>query len=120
MPIRLHPTTAGSRRAERKVGEPTLENEILRVAARKKGLPDPAEEAAEIAMELQAALKTVCRVLDAPRSTIYARRSNVIPKDRAKRGPATELQDDELVERSKSMPRHQTPGDSLGVCIIAR
>jgi hypothetical protein len=39
-----------------------------------KGACDPAGEAAQIAMEHQLPLAVVCRLLDAPRSTIYARR----------------------------------------------
>jgi hypothetical protein len=37
------------------------------------GASDPAEEPATIAMQLSAPLSKVCDVLDAPRSTIYAR-----------------------------------------------
>ena len=62
------------REAERKVGQLTMENEILRAAAEKKGAPDPAGEAAQIAMEHQLPLAVVCRVLGAPRSSVYARR----------------------------------------------
>lgn len=49
-------------------------------------------------MELQAPLSRVCRILGAPRSTIYARASNVIPIERAKRGPRTELSDGQLTD----------------------
>jgi hypothetical protein len=59
----------------------------------KSGVEDPAEEAAEIAMQLDAPIATVCRVLDAPRSTIYARRRPVVSIERGKRGPRTELTD---------------------------
>jgi putative transposase len=37
-------------------------------------------------------------VLEAPRSTIYARRSNAISIERTKRGPSTELSDDKLLD----------------------
>ena len=40
-------------------------------------------------------LATVCRILDAPRSTIYARR---LEREPAKRGPRTELSDGQLTE----------------------
>ena len=48
--------------------------------------------------EIGIALATVCRVLEAPRSTVYARRAQlharVVP---AKRGPKTRISDDDLV-----------------------
>lgn len=50
-----------------------------------------------IADELDAGLSRVCSVLDAPRSTIYARRTRGDCLDLAKRGPKTEISDDELV-----------------------
>jgi hypothetical protein len=87
------------KQAERKVGELTLENEI-RGPRPKMGAPDPAEEAATIAMELSAPLSTVCTVLGAPRSTIYGRRSgqrgdNVIPLRRP--GPVGAIDDEQLL-----------------------
>jgi len=39
-----------------------LENEVLRAAAR-KGAPDPAEEAADIAMETKIARQRVCAIV---------------------------------------------------------
>jgi len=52
-----------------------------------------------VSAELSVPLATVCRVLEAPRSTIYARRiqttGSVVV---SKRGPKTEISDDELVE----------------------
>jgi hypothetical protein len=66
------------RQAERKVGQLTMENEILRAAA-EKGASDPASEAAQIAMEHQLPVAVVCRVLGAPRSTIYARCQSKVP-----------------------------------------
>lgn len=44
------------------------------------------------------ALSRVCRVLEAPRSTVYARRGNVTGINRVKPGPETELSDDELTD----------------------
>jgi transposase-like protein len=60
------------RQAERKVGQLSMENEIL-------GAVDPAGEAAQIAMEHQQPVVVVCRVLGAPRSTVYARRARTDP-----------------------------------------
>jgi transposase-like protein len=56
--------------AERKVGQLTMENEILRAAA-EKGAADPAGEAAQIAMDHRLPIAMVCRVLgaSAPAST---------------------------------------------------
>jgi hypothetical protein len=67
--------------AERKVGQLTLENEVLRAAAVKGAAP--AGEAAQVAMH-RLPLAVVCRILDAPRSTIYARRQGEL--HRAQRG----------------------------------
>src|SRR4029453_2555888 len=61
---------------------------------RKKGAPDPAGEAAQIAMEHNLHLAVVCRVLDAPRSTVYARRQSKLP---ARPGPATSISDHDLL-----------------------
>jgi hypothetical protein len=72
-----------------------MENEILRAAAEKKGAADPAGEAAQIAMEQQRPVATVCRVLGAHRSTVYARRGRSGRPPRP--GPATMISDDELV-----------------------
>jgi hypothetical protein len=44
----------------------------------------------------QVPLAVVCRVLGAPRSTIYARR--LAGGRRSRPGPATSISDDELVE----------------------
>jgi putative transposase len=68
----------------------------------KKGASDPAQEAAEIAVELELARKRVCDILDAPRSTIYAREAATRADDGVvipfpKRGPRTELSDEELL-----------------------
>ena len=65
------------REAERKVGELTLDNDILRAAARKGGARDPAGEASEVSTELGAPLARICRVLDAPRSTAHYRRRHL-------------------------------------------
>jgi hypothetical protein len=48
------------RQAERKIGQLTMENEILRAAAEKGG-SDPAGEAAQIAMDHQLPVAVVCR-----------------------------------------------------------
>jgi putative transposase len=54
-------------------------------------------------VELEVARKRVCVVLDAPRSTIYAREAAVVRNDSGvviafpKRGPRTQLSDDELL-----------------------
>ena len=68
------------------------------------GGSDPAQEAAEIAVELEVARKRVCDVLNAPRSTIHAREVEAVHHGQGvviafpKRGPRTELSDDELTE----------------------
>lgn len=55
-------------------------------------------------MEFEVARKRVCDVLDAPRSTIYAREAAAVHDEQGvviafpKRGPRTELSDDELTE----------------------
>src|ERR671913_308388 len=61
---------------------------------RKKGAPDPAGEATQIAMAQQLPVALVCRVLGAPRSTVYARRQSKLP---ARPGPATSISDPDLV-----------------------
>jgi transposase-like protein len=81
------------RDAERKIGQLTMENEVLRAAA-EKGAVDPAGEAAQIAMDHQVPVAVVCRVLGAPRSTVYARRQ---PKAPARPGPATSISDHDLL-----------------------
>jgi len=60
-----------------------------------KGACDPAGEAAQIAMEHQLPLAVVCRLLDAPRSTIYARRRT--GGESGRRGPMPAIGDQELV-----------------------
>jgi transposase-like protein len=64
------------RQAEGEVGPLTMENEILRAAAEPRGAADPAGEAAQVAMEHRLPVAVVCRVLGAPRSTVYARRQH--------------------------------------------
>lgn len=49
-------------------------------------------------MELHAPLARACRVLDAPRSTLYARRRVVAPLEAPKRGPKTAFSDAELTD----------------------
>jgi transposase-like protein len=82
------PDDRALKQAERKVGQLTLENEVLRAAAEQKGAPDPAGEAAQIAMERHLPVNIVCRVLGAPRSTVYARRG-LVAGVRLRPGPAT-------------------------------
>ena len=56
--------------------------------------------------ELHVPLATVCRLTDAPRSTIYARRVvDQQPTVRRKRGPKTVLSDDELTGEIKEVIR---------------
>jgi hypothetical protein len=68
----LQPDDRRLRDGERKIGELTMDNEILRAAARTRGLQIH-PEAAEIAVELEVATERVSIVLDAPRSTTYWR-----------------------------------------------
>jgi transposase InsO family protein len=49
-------------------------------------------------VELAAPLKRVCVVLEAPRSTIYARRSKVFAFPCARRGPQSELTDEQVID----------------------
>ncbi len=63
--------------------------------SRKKGRCDAAGEAAAIAVEANLALARVCRILDAPRSTVYRRRAQGETDKRP--GPRTEVSDDELL-----------------------
>ena len=56
--------------------------------------------------ELGVPLATVCRLTDAPRSTVYARRSvDQQPTERLKRGPKTAPSDDELTGKIKEVIR---------------
>src|SRR4029450_12819989 len=66
-----------------------------RAAAEQRGAPDPAGEAAPVAMDQQLPVAAVCRVLGAPRSTIYARRARTDPLVRP--GPATSISDTDLL-----------------------
>lgn len=94
------PRAEGDRRlseAERKIGELTMENEILRRAAEKRGASDPAAEAAEIAAEGPFPLARVCEVLGASRSTVYHRRLRGDALGR-RPGPLTDIADDQLTE----------------------
>jgi transposase InsO family protein len=65
-------------------------------SSRKKGCCDAAGEAAEIAVESTYPLAAVCRILDAPRSTVYHRRARGDGPRRP--GPRTGLDDDGLLE----------------------
>ena len=80
------PDDRALKQAERKIGQLTMENEILRVAA-EKGAADPAGEAAQIAMACQLPVAVVCQVLGAPRSSIYARRASAGAGGRSGRPP---------------------------------
>jgi transposase-like protein len=62
---------------------------------RNKGAPDPAGEAAQLAMASQLPVAVVCRVLGASRSSIYARRASASASGRP--GPATSISDPDLV-----------------------
>src|SRR4029450_4212320 len=62
---------------------------------RKKGVVDAAGEAAQIAMEHQQPVAVVCRVLGAPRSTVYARRQSKVP---TRPGPVTSIGDHDLLQ----------------------
>ncbi len=54
--------------------------------------------------ELHVPLATVCRLTEAPRSTVYARRvAELVPAVQRKRGPKTALSDSELTERIKEV-----------------
>jgi transposase-like protein len=61
------------REAERKIGQLTMENEVLRAAAETRGCRS-AGEAAQLAMDHKLPVAVGCRVLGAPRSTVHARR----------------------------------------------
>jgi hypothetical protein len=89
------PDDRALKQAERKIGQLTMEYEVLRAAAEKKGAADPAGEAAQIAMDRKLPLAMVCRVLGASRSTISARRGRAPGSLRP--GPATRISDVELV-----------------------
>jgi hypothetical protein len=73
-----------------------MENAILGAAAEQRGAADPAGEAAQIAMASQRPVAVVCRVLGAPRSSLYARRAAAGAGGRP--GPATSISDRDLVE----------------------
>ena len=78
------------------LGTLRLQTTRLLSAFNKSGAPDPAGEAAQIAMEHQLPVAVVCRVLGAPRSSIYARRASASASGRP--GPATLISDRDLVE----------------------
>jgi transposase InsO family protein len=70
----------------------------------KKGAADPAQEAAEVSEETGVGLAACCRILRAPRSTIYARR-RPFGGNSSKRGPRTAVSDDELLVRIREAIR---------------
>jgi putative transposase len=61
----------------------------------KKGRCDAAGEAAAIAVEAAYPMAAVCRILDAPRSTVYHRRAR--GSDQRRPGPRTDIGDDQLL-----------------------
>jgi hypothetical protein len=67
----------------------------------KKGGCSPAGEAAQIAMEHNLGVAVVCRVLGAPRSTIYARRR--VGGQPGRPGPVPPISDEELVQRIRQV-----------------
>ena len=83
------------RQAERKVGAADHGERDPAGGGRKKGAVDPAGEAAQLAMASQLPVAVVCRVLGAPRSSIYARRAQAGAGGRP--GPATSISDPDLV-----------------------
>ncbi len=62
---------------------------------RKKGRCDAASEAAQIAVDTSYPLAAVCRILGAPRSTIYHRRGR--DHEGRRSGPATDIDDEALL-----------------------
>jgi putative transposase len=58
-----------------------------------------------VSIELGVALAVVCRVAEAPRSTVYARRDRDEDGSGAKRGPKTTLTDEELTEKIREVIR---------------
>jgi hypothetical protein len=59
-----------------------------------------------VSAETKAPLAVVCRVLDAPRSTVYSRAALALcPVIPLKRGPRTSLTDDELLEKIREVIR---------------
>ena len=77
------------------LGTLRLQTTGLLSAFNKSGAPDPAREAAQIAMERSLPLTVVCRVLGAPRSTVYARRRAGAQPGR--HGPVPTTSDEVLV-----------------------
>jgi putative transposase len=72
-----------------------LQTTRLLSAFNKSGAVDAAGAAAQIAMAHQLPMAMICRVLDAPRSTVYARRVRTDPPVRP--GPATSISDPDLL-----------------------
>jgi putative transposase len=73
----------------------------FRWSVNKSGAPDPAREAAEVSAKTGFALATVCKIVGAPRSSVYARAAGGEPGG-AKRGPRTQLSDEELLEKIRT------------------
>jgi hypothetical protein len=80
--------------AGRAQGRPADHGERGAAGGRRKGAVDPAGEAAQVAMAHHLPVAVVCRVLGAPRSSIYARRAGGQP---GRPGPVPPIGDEELV-----------------------
>jgi putative transposase len=77
------------------LGTLRLQTTRLLSAFNKSGAPDPAGEAAQIAMDHHLPVMVVCRLLGAPRSTIHARRR--AGGEPGRPGPVPPIGDEELV-----------------------
>jgi transposase-like protein len=78
------------RPAERKIGQLTMENEILRAVAETRGLSMPPAKRPSSSWSTSCPVAVVGRVLDAPRSTVSTRRQQTVP---ARPGPVTSIDD---------------------------
>ena len=95
-------------RMRSKIGEITMENELLRERARRAEAAHPfaVAEAEAVAAWVspsagkQYGLARVCRVLELARSTVYAQRQRALmpAREARKRGPRTAYEDGELTE----------------------
>ena len=98
-------------RMQSKIGEITMENELLRERARRAEAAHPF-----VIAEVEAVGQTIspsanrpygltftCRVLELARSTVYAARSKVVPLPQGKRGPKTTWNDTELTQHIRDV-----------------
>jgi len=98
-------------RMKSKIGEITMENELLRERARRAEAAHPF-----VIAEVEAVGQTIspsanrpygltftCRVLELARSTVYAARSKVVPLPQGKRGPKTAWNDTELTQHIRDV-----------------